>query len=98
MPTLYLFLSYIPLNPTTVLTKYLIWIASDIMSILVVSQTKTNGRLGANADDFINLYKRPLLADSRSPAISSERQLWGKQTLKLDESAAIGDPKQKPGI
>ncbi len=34
--------------------------------------------------------ERLLMADSRSPASSSERQLWGKQTLKLETSAAIG--------
>ena len=34
-----------------------------------------------------------MLAVSRSPASSSGRQLWRKQTLKLDISAAISDPK-----
>jgi hypothetical protein len=34
----------------------------------------------------------PKLAVSRSPASSSERQLPRKLPLKLDESAAIGDP------
>jgi hypothetical protein len=35
----------------------------------------------------------PFLAVSRSSASSSERQLWIKQTLKLDISAGISDPK-----
>jgi len=35
---------------------------------------------------------RPKLADSRSSASSYERQLWRKQTLNLDISAAIYDP------
>jgi len=39
---------------------------------------------------------RPLLADSRSPASSSERQLLRKLPLNLDESAAISDPLETP--
>jgi len=40
------------------------------------------------------IYERPFLAVSRSPASSSERQLWRKLTLKLKTSAAIYDPKR----
>ena len=34
------------------------------------------------------------MAVSRCPASSSEHQFWRKQTLKLDASAAITDPKE----
>ena len=37
-------------------------------------------------------HESPKVAVSRSPAISSERQLWRKQTSKLDATAAIHHP------
>jgi hypothetical protein len=42
--------------------------------------------------------KWPLLADSRSPANSSERQLWREPTLKPNASAAISGPKESPRL
>ena len=35
------------------------------------------------------------MAELRSPAISYERRLWRKSTLKLDKSAAISDPQRR---
>ena len=39
------------------------------------------------------LQERPILADSRSLASSSERQLLGKLPFRIEISVAIADPK-----
>ena len=43
---------------------------------------------------FFMLIERPLLAVLGSPDNTFQRPLWGKQTLKLDKSTAIYDPKR----
>jgi hypothetical protein len=37
-------------------------------------------------------HESPKVAVSRSPASSSERQLWRKQPLKSEKSAVVTDP------